>query len=42
MLEEDETTDMPDRMNKWVMLGGYGIGFLLIFLMFALADPTYS
>jgi hypothetical protein len=40
MMQEDPNDDMPDRMNIWVALGGYGFGALIIFLMFYLADPA--
>ena len=42
MLEEDPNDPMPDRMNFWTTLAGYGIGGLIIFLMFELALPATS
>ena len=40
MLQQDPNDDMPDRMNGWVALGGYGLGGLIIFTMFYLAMPA--
>ena len=42
MLEEDQNDPMPDRMNIWTTLGGYGAGALIVFLMFYLALPATS
>ena len=42
MLEEDPNDPMPDRMNIWTTLGGYGAGALIVFLMFYLALPATS
>jgi|GEM_PF-1977913 len=42
MLEEDPNDPMPDRMNIWTTLAGYGIGGGIIFLMFYLALPATS
>lgn len=40
MLEEDPNDPMPDRMNIWTTLAGYGFGGGIIFLMFYLALPA--
>ncbi len=40
MLQEDPNDDMPDRMNGWVAIGGYGLAAIIVFLMFYLADPA--
>ncbi|MFT5448737.1 MAG: hypothetical protein ACI9DC_003922 [Gammaproteobacteria bacterium] len=40
MLQEDPNDDMPDKMNIWVAIGGYGFGALIIFTMFYWADPA--
>jgi hypothetical protein len=42
MLEEDPNDPMPDRMNIWTTIGGYGAGALIVFLMFYLALPATS
>ncbi len=42
MLEEDPNDPMPDRMNIWTTIAGYGAGALIIFLMFELALPATS
>ena len=40
MLQEDPNDDMPDRMNFWVALGGYGFAAAIIFVMFYWALPA--
>ena len=40
MHQEDPNDDMPDRMNGWVALGGYGLGGVIIFIMFYWALPA--
>ena len=40
MLQQDPNDDMPDRMTKWVALGGYGFTALIVFTMFYWADPA--
>ena len=40
MLVEDPKDTMPDRMNIWVAIGGYGLAALIIFIMFYWADPA--
>jgi hypothetical protein len=42
MLEEDPNDPMPDRVNIWTTIGGYGAGVLIVFLMFYLALPATS
>ena len=42
MLADQNSTDMPDRMNIWTTLGGYALGAVIIFLMFYLALPATS
>ena len=40
MLQQDPNDDMPDRMNKWVALGGYSLAAIIIFIMFHWAQPA--
>jgi hypothetical protein len=40
MMQEDPNDDMPDKMNIWVSIGGYGFGAVIIFMMFYWADPA--
>jgi hypothetical protein len=42
MLNDQNDTDMPDRMNIWTTLGGYVLGAVIIFLMFYLSLPATS
>ena len=40
MMQIDPNDKLPDRMNKWTTIGGYGLGALIIFLMFYLSLPA--
>lgn len=40
MMQEDPNDPMPDKMNIWTTLAGYGIGAIIIFVMFYLALPA--
>lgn len=40
MLHDNENSDMPDRMGRWVTVGGYGGAAVIVFLMFWLAAPV--
>lgn len=42
MMNHDEDTDMPDRMNIWTTIGGYALGAAIIFIMFYWALPATS
>jgi hypothetical protein len=42
MISDNENTDMPDRMNIWTTIGGYGLGAAIIFVMFHWALPATS
>ncbi len=37
MIEEDPNDPMPDRMNIWTTLAGYGAGVAIIVIMFVWA-----
>lgn len=40
MITDNENTDMPDRMNIWTTIGGYGAALVILILMFTLAAPV--
>ena len=42
MMDTENQGDLPDKMNIWTTLGGYGLCALVIFLMFYLAEPAYN
>ena len=42
MMNDDDNTDMPDRMNIWTSIGGYTLGAAIIFVMFYWALPATS
>ena len=42
MLTGNEDSDMPDRMNIWTTIGGYGLGAVIVFIMFYWALPATS
>ena len=40
MITDTENTDMPDRMNIWTTIGGYGAAIFIMILMFTLAETV--
>jgi len=40
MITDTENSDMPDRMNIWTTIGGYGAAGVIIFLMFFLSQTV--
>tara|TARA_R110002096_G_scaffold138249_3_gene291811 strand:+ start:1908 stop:2033 length:126 start_codon:yes stop_codon:yes gene_type:complete len=41
-MHDNDQSDFPDKMGLLTTLGGYGMCAVLIFLMFYLADQSYS
>ena len=37
---DDPDDPMPDKMNIWVAIGGYGLGAAIIFVMFYWSLPA--